>query len=96
MLLALSFIFAFLLLQLPLPLQASNLEPRNAVPAGYIAAPYYPTPLGGWAASWTESYSKAADLVKNLTLAEKVNLTTGTGLYMGESETHRCQIQSSN
>jgi len=92
----LGLIFAFLLLQLPPPLRAGNLEPRDAVPAGYVAAPYYPTPLGGWASSWTESYSKAADLVKNLTLAEKVNLTTGTGLYMGESETHHYQICSSN
>ena len=72
-----------LFIVLPLPLQAHVLQARDAVPAGYVAAPYYPTPEGGWAANWTESYAKAAALVRNMTLAEKVNLTTGTGLYMG-------------
>jgi beta-glucosidase len=32
---------------------------------------------------WSESYRKASMLVSNLTLAEKTNLTAGTGLYMG-------------
>lgn len=59
------------------------LEQRDSVPAGYVAAPYYPTPLGGWASEWSASYAKAAALVANMTLAEKVNLTAGTGLYIG-------------
>ena len=49
------------------------------VPEGYVAAPWYPTPHGGWTRDWAESYAKAADLVANMTLAEKTNITTGTG-----------------
>jgi len=55
---------------------------RNAVPAGYVAAPYYPTPKGGWISSWSEAYSKAQNVVSQMTLAEKVNLTSGVGFYM--------------
>jgi len=45
--------------------------------------PWYPTPLGGIAGTWAESYKKAAALVTRMTLAEKVNITTGTGWQMG-------------
>ena len=55
---------------------------RDAVPAGYEAKPYYPTPKGGWISSWSESYAKAENVVSQMTLAEKVNLTSGVGLYM--------------
>jgi beta-glucosidase len=64
-------------------LQGASLAARDAVPAGYVAAPYYPTPPGGWVANWTESYAKAESVVRNMTLIEKVNLTTGTGYFMG-------------
>jgi beta-glucosidase len=63
----------------------SGLTGRAPVPAGYVAAPYYPAPYGGWAGDWTESYEKAVNLVSQMTLAEKVNLTAGTGQYMGKS-----------
>jgi beta-glucosidase len=56
---------------------------RDDVPAGYVASPYYPTPKGGWVSSWSEAYAKAQKVVANMTLAEKVNMTTGTGLLMG-------------
>jgi beta-glucosidase len=58
------------------------LQRRDNVPAGYYAAPYYPTPKGGWVSSWANAYTKAQKVVANMTLAEKVNLTTGTGIYM--------------
>ncbi|KAK3372692.1 glycoside hydrolase family 3 protein [Podospora didyma] len=45
--------------------------------------PWYPTPLGGIADTWAESYKKAAKMVSRMTLAEKVNVTTGTGWQMG-------------
>ena len=45
--------------------------------------PWYPTPPGGTVSQWSESYKKAADLVKKMTLPEKVNITTGTGWQMG-------------
>ena len=41
--------------------------------------PWYPTPLGGTHASWAASYAKAAALVRRMSLAEKVNVTTGVG-----------------
>ena len=64
-------------------LQDISVAARDAVPSEYVAAPYYPTPPGGWVASWAEAYAKAQKLVQNMTLVEKVNLTTGTGLLMG-------------
>ncbi|KAL4787303.1 glycoside hydrolase superfamily [Aspergillus varians] len=48
-----------------------------------FSPPYYPAPNGGWVSNWTEAYEKAYSIVSNLTLAEKVNLTTGTGIFMG-------------
>ncbi|KAK4663728.1 hypothetical protein QC763_610960 [Podospora pseudopauciseta] len=45
--------------------------------------PWYPTPKGGIAASWADSYAKASKMVSKMTLAEKVNVTTGTGWEMG-------------
>lgn len=63
--------------------QTSHISARDDVPAGYYAPPYYPAPPGGWSSAWTASYAKAALVVANMTLAEKVNLTTGTGLLMG-------------
>ncbi|KAI0124203.1 glycoside hydrolase superfamily [Xylariales sp. AK1849] len=61
----------------------AGLQPRADVPDGYVAAPYYPTPYGGWDEDWSEAYAKAADLVSQMTLAEKTNITSGTGIYMG-------------
>ena len=55
---------------------------RDAIPAEYVARPYYPTPSGGWIPDWTASYAKASAVVSNMTLAEKVNLTSGTGYFM--------------
>jgi len=40
-------------------------------------------PHGGWVSDWSESYRKASLLVSNMTIAEKTNLTAGTGIFMG-------------
>ncbi|KAK3331470.1 glycoside hydrolase family 3 protein [Apodospora peruviana] len=48
-----------------------------------LSPPWYPTPKGGIAATWADSYAKAAQMVSKMTLAEKVNVTTGTGWQMG-------------
>lgn len=56
---------------------------RESVPEGYESPPYYPTPHGGWVSDWADAYEKAQQVVDNMTLAEKVNLTTGTGFFMG-------------
>lgn len=44
---------------------------------------YFPTPKGGTLKGWAASYEKAAKLVEQMTLIEKVNITTGTGWQMG-------------
>ncbi|PKK55100.1 hypothetical protein CI102_135 [Trichoderma harzianum] len=53
------------------------------VPDGYYVPPYYPAPYGGWVDEWRQSYAKAKALVDSMTLAEKTNITAGTGIYMG-------------
>lgn len=45
--------------------------------------PWYPVPKGGTDEAWAASFRKAADLVKKMTLVEKVNITTGIGWSMG-------------
>ncbi|GAB1314181.1 putative beta-glucosidase F [Madurella fahalii] len=61
---------------------ARSLGSRDPVPEGYHAAPYYPAPYGGWLDSWKEAYAKAEALVSQMTLAEKTNITSGTGIFM--------------
>ncbi len=39
----------------------------------------YPSPWSSGAPGWEEAYAKAREFVSQLTLTEKVNLTTGTG-----------------
>ena len=41
------------------------------------------TALGGTSRNWAEAYEKARQLVSQMTLLEKVNVTTGTGWQMG-------------
>lgn len=66
------------------PSLGASIGPRAAVPDGYVAAPYYPAPYTGWISSWSDSVQKAKALVDTMTLAEKANITAGTGIYMGE------------
>ncbi|KAK3299320.1 glycoside hydrolase family 3 protein [Chaetomium fimeti] len=65
------------------PALARSVGPRDPVPEGYHAAPYYPAPYGGWLDSWKDAYAKAQDLVSQMTLAEKTNITSGVGIFMG-------------
>ncbi|KAI2629079.1 glycoside hydrolase family 3 protein [Hypomontagnella submonticulosa] len=64
---------------------AAAVSARDPVPSGFVAAPYYPAPYGGWADDWSESYGKAVKLVSQMTLAEKVNVTAGTGRCVGNT-----------
>lgn len=75
-----------------LPLQGASASRRAAVPDEYVAAPYYPAPYTGWIDSWSDSVNKAKALVDTMTLAEKANITAGTGIYMGESSSSRVVI----
>ncbi|KAJ5748334.1 uncharacterized protein N7511_010030 [Penicillium nucicola] len=50
----------------------------SANPLAY-SPPYYPSPWMTGKGEWSEAYKRAVEFVSNLTLAEKVNLTTGAG-----------------
>lgn len=52
-------------------------------PPGVSSDGDYPAPHGGTDKDWEDAYKKAAKLVKQMTLPEKVNITTGTGWKMG-------------
>ncbi|KAI9740238.1 MAG: hypothetical protein M1834_004816 [Cirrosporium novae-zelandiae] len=47
--------------------------------ANQSSPPSYPSPWGSGTGDWAEAYEKARAFVKQMTLVEKVNLTTGTG-----------------
>ncbi|KAI5251760.1 putative beta-glucosidase [Aureobasidium subglaciale] len=68
-----------------LPFPGTN-YPGSEVPYAVAGAqfnqtspPYYPSPWGTGAGEWASAYEKAIAFVSQLTLAEKVNLTTGVG-----------------
>jgi hypothetical protein len=46
-----------------------------------ISPPGYPSPWGSGSGDWAEAYKKAIKVVEQLTLEEKVNLTTGEILF---------------
>ncbi|CAK96912.1 uncharacterized protein An11g06090, partial [Aspergillus niger] len=66
-----------------IPWSTASSPPLNARDDGAFSPPYYPAPNGGWLSDWASAYEKAQKVVSNMTLAEKMNLTTGTGMYMG-------------
>lgn len=51
------------------------LAAENAV----FSPPYYPSPWGTGSGNWSIAYSRARAFAQQLTLAEKINLTTGIG-----------------
>jgi beta-glucosidase len=58
------------------PANPLQLEKRDLA----TSPPIYPTPwMDPAAIGWEEAYQKAKDFVSQLTLLEKVNLTTGVG-----------------
>lgn len=45
-----------------------------------FSPPFYPSPwMDPEADGWADAYAKAKDFVSQMTLLEKVNITTGTG-----------------
>lgn len=55
----------------------------GGVPDDGESEAWYPSPRGGTVDAWKDSYAKAAEMVGQMTLIEKVNVTTGTGWAMG-------------
>lgn len=47
--------------------------------SGQTSPPFYPSPWGRGQGDWASAYQKARAFVTQLTLLEKVNLTTGVG-----------------
>ena len=47
-----------------------------------FSPPYYPSPWGSGAGEWANAYSRAQAFVSQLTLVEKINLTTGVGYVL--------------
>jgi beta-glucosidase len=47
--------------------------------SGQTSPPSYPSPWGEGLGDWDDAYAKAREFVSQLTLLEKVNLTTGVG-----------------
>jgi len=47
--------------------------------SGQTSPPFYPSPWGEGLGDWESAYVKARQFVSQLTLLEKVNLTTGVG-----------------
>ncbi|KAL2799279.1 hypothetical protein BJX66DRAFT_256731 [Aspergillus keveii] len=52
--------------------------------------PYYPSPWSTGQGEWAEAYNRAVQIVSQMTLDEKVNLTSGTGYVLYPSETYLC------
>ncbi|KAF2686001.1 glycoside hydrolase family 3 protein [Lentithecium fluviatile CBS 122367] len=66
----------------------NTIHPNGTIPGELNEAyspPYYPSPwMDSSATGWAEAYEKAQAFVRQLTLLEKVNLTTGVG-WEGEA-----------
>ena len=57
---------------------ATSPNPAASVNA-LFSPPYYPAPWATGQGDWAAAYAKAQAFVSQLTLTEKVNLTTGVG-----------------
>ncbi|KAI9736750.1 MAG: hypothetical protein M1834_000954 [Cirrosporium novae-zelandiae] len=58
---------------------SSNPETIAGTKANQTSPPKYPSPWGEGLGDWSAAYERAKAFVSNLTLMEKVNLTTGVG-----------------
>lgn len=65
---------------------AVNSAIKDGARFGQTSDPFYPSPwMTPGAEGWEEAYVKAKDFVSQLTLMEKVNLTTGVGYVIYSS-----------
>ncbi|KAF2753427.1 beta-glucosidase-like protein [Pseudovirgaria hyperparasitica] len=66
-----------------LVITAGGIWAWKVAPAHGQSEAWYPSPAGGTVEAWADSYAKAAELVRQMTVVEKVNVTTGVGWMMG-------------
>ena len=62
-----------------LPLAVAQNSTGNSSLYNAYSPPKYPSPWGEGLGDWDDAYQQARDFVSQLTLTEKVNLTTGVG-----------------
>ncbi|KAL9000747.1 MAG: hypothetical protein Q9188_005622 [Gyalolechia gomerana] len=63
---------------------ATSPDPATSqTPGTAFSPPYYPSPWGSGTGDWASAYERARAFVGQLTLLEKVNLTTGVGWQGG-------------
>lgn len=65
------------LLSSPPPVDAHHAADDDKTLA--FSPPFYPSPWADGNGGWEKAYMRAKEFVSQLTLTEKVNLTTGTG-----------------
>ncbi|KAF2458236.1 glycoside hydrolase family 3 protein [Lineolata rhizophorae] len=70
------------LVMVALLLSAGGIWVYKTAPQDGQSPPWYPSPKGGIYEDWADAFKKAAELVTQMTLVEKVNITTGTGWAM--------------
>jgi beta-glucosidase len=69
--------------------QAANPQQLRSRDALAFSEPHYPSPwMDAQANGWEDAYAKAKAFVEQLTLAEKVNLTTGVGYVFPHRHRH--------
>lgn len=87
-----SFVVAMLATGATGVIASTHVLPRQALPnttspgsgdKSQFSPPFYPSPWMSGLGDWADAYEKARDFVSQLTLLEKVNLTTGVG-WQGE------------
>ncbi|KAF2476968.1 beta-glucosidase [Lindgomyces ingoldianus] len=81
-------------LAISLPLAGAQSYPNTSIPtnnttnpaelSNATSPPFYPSPWMDGSGGWADAYAKAQSFVRQLTLLEKVNLTTGVG-WEGEA-----------
>lgn len=80
-------LYGLLALARPRKANGGQIVPREELA---YSPPFYPSPwMNPKALGWEEAYVKAKDFVSQLTLLEKVNLTTGVGYVTIQSPGYR-------
>lgn len=69
---------------------AERPETAEGAKFGQLSPPFYPSPWMNGEGEWAAAYQKARDFVSQMTLLEKVNLTTGSEYHPSIALDVRC------